>query len=283
MPNKLVLRYDRITEISTIGFLIMFGISALINIILLVICNSVIVLIFYDLKYSIIEEQFTTQQFSVDLLNQIKFVAVEGILRPFQIILSVLVQIERKPLNILLIVTKLVLFIAAFLIVYFTYPLQVIIFPILADITFDLCCILPYFRMVRRVKKMRSKNDIENQAETQDAPDAPIDDIPDLNHASSALYLEPLPAFDEPEKPLVNAPPKPSTIVINSLGTIDEYKTETKTARIIKMDLQQMSFNEPITAFKEEGSSYLDQSLRHESSDAFQQNEHSRGKSRGKK
>ncbi|CAL6058250.1 Hypothetical_protein [Hexamita inflata] len=281
MPNKLVLRYDRITEISTIGFLIMFGVSALVNIILLVICNSIIVLIFYDLKYSIIEEQFTTQQFSVDLLYQIKYAAIEGILRPFQIMVSVLVQIEQQKLNILLIVTKLVLFVAAFLIVYFTYPLQVIIFPILADITFDLCCILPYFRMVRRVKKLRSKSDIENQA-TQDVIE-PIDDIPDLNHASSALYLEPLPAFDEPEKPPINVPPKPSTIVIKSLGTIDEYKTEMKTARIVKMDLPQMSFNESVNEFKDEGSSYLDQSLRHESSDAFQQNPSSRGKSQGKK
>ncbi|CAL6020337.1 MatE_and transmembrane domain-containing protein [Hexamita inflata] len=158
MPNVQMKRYERMTGFMTSGFGIIFIISALINIVLFVVCNQIVTVVFFDIKYNKAEQQFIDGDYSINSFYSIKYLAIEGILRPVQ---SFVIYSSEITHNVgcyaFVVLVRYIATIGMFLIAYFTNISKSIDFMVLSELSIDICCILPLISQIQHINSIRTK------------------------------------------------------------------------------------------------------------------------------
>ncbi|CAL6003914.1 MatE_and transmembrane domain-containing protein [Hexamita inflata] len=158
MPNVQMKRYERMTQFMTSGFGIIFGVSAVINIVLFVVCNQIVTVVFYDLKYNRADQQFIDGEYSIDSFYSIKYLAIEGIIRPIQ---SFVVYSSEITHNVgcytFVVIVRYTATIGMFLIAYFTNVTKSIDYMVLAELSVDICCILPLISQIQHINNIKIK------------------------------------------------------------------------------------------------------------------------------
>ncbi|CAL5994932.1 Hypothetical_protein [Hexamita inflata] len=158
MPNVQMKRYERMTQFMTSGFGIIFAISAVINIVLFVVCNQIVTVVFYDIKYNRADQQFIDGDYSIDSFYSIKYLAIEGIMRPIQ---SFVVYSSEITHNVgcyaFVVIVRYTATIGMFLIAYFTNVTKSIDYMVLAELSVDICCIMPLISQIQHINNIKIK------------------------------------------------------------------------------------------------------------------------------
>ncbi|CAL6064500.1 Hypothetical_protein [Hexamita inflata] len=169
-------RYDRVLKFFDKGLKTFIIISICINIALFMAFNKIITSVYFDLRFNSTNSVYTSNNFEIPDFASIKFISLEAVTKLIaQFTLSAAEVSQTTYIVVYFIVIKCTVSISVFLINYYCNTLDLIQQIIASEITIDLCCIFPYFLMLRKFAAFRKlvpvemEQQDEKQQETQSA------------------------------------------------------------------------------------------------------------------
>ncbi|CAL6058285.1 MatE_and transmembrane domain-containing protein [Hexamita inflata] len=194
LPNIQMKRYERIAGLMGQGFGYIILLSTIMNIILFVICNQILTIVFYDVKYNELNMIFTESQYSVELFYEIKYVAIEAIFRPLQYYVVQISDITQNGNSMIYIVCiKYISTISLFLISYFTDIMKSMNYMIIAQATIDASAVLPYILLVIKFDKLRAKiTELEKIQSVENAVNDLASEQPSKSYREGVQQIEPM-------------------------------------------------------------------------------------------
>ncbi|CAL6015296.1 MatE_and transmembrane domain-containing protein [Hexamita inflata] len=158
MPNISMKKFDRVYKFMVQGFLMLFTVQIIVNIILLILCNKIITIIFYDVSYEAKVGLFTNSQYSTMSYYYIKYICVESMLKMFKMfVLCIAKAMSTLNIHLMLLFCQITVTIGVFLVNYFSRNIMPIQQYLATHIAIDICFMMPYYVLLLKIRHLSNK------------------------------------------------------------------------------------------------------------------------------
>ncbi|CAL6058266.1 MatE_and transmembrane domain-containing protein [Hexamita inflata] len=155
MPNISMKKFDRVYKFMVQGFITLFTIHIILNIILLIICNKIITMIFYDVSYEVNAGLFTNSQYSIMSYYYIKFICVESMLKLFKMfVLCVAKAMSTLNIHLMSLFCQITITIGVFFVNYLSGNIMPIQQYLATHIAIDICFMMPYYVLLLKIRHL---------------------------------------------------------------------------------------------------------------------------------